>query len=50
MPVRCRPHAIAGATTGEIVDQTDHTSLAKVRHHIRDARLARPNVVRKIGL
>lgn len=42
--------AIAGATEGEIMDQTGHKSLAMVRRYIRDARLARPNVVKKVGL
>ena len=32
------------------MDQTGHTSLAMVRRYIRDARLARPNVVKKLGL
>ena len=42
--------AIAGATEGEIMDQTGHKSVAMVRRYIRDARLARPNVVKKVGL
>ena len=42
--------AIAGATEGEIMDQTGHKSLPMVRRYIRDARLARPNVVKKVGL
>lgn len=42
--------AIAGATEGEIMDQTGHKSLAMVRRYIRDAQLARPNVVKKVGL
>jgi integrase len=42
--------AIAGATEGEIMDQTGHKSVAMVRRYIRDARLSRPNVVKKVGL
>lgn len=42
--------AIAGATEGEIMDQTGHKSLPMVRRYIRDARLARPNVVKKLDL